>query len=567
MMTPIFDEARTKKAMKYLKQGLITDLEEIGDGIWSACIQGTELYDTRLTLHGETITQSVCSCPDDLAQYCKHVIAVYMAILYPDKLINASHTLSNKSKSKSSSRRSSLKSRLDTYVMELESEELSGLITLLRANLSGVDEFLAAHVLPPSGNTVAETKRLLKQALVPARRSGYFDYVASQQWLDALDDAFALAERIATTDIVIALQVCVAIYDVAVSHAGTIDDSNGEFSYAMDPAIEKYYEIAASITDKQLLNKVIIDTGAVVGRYAGDGWYSTWSWLKPLPAIVQDSHQANVVEDVINDCLQAEIRQLTAEDRKVTGFADTFGASMAAEIRYQLIAKFENEDKLQEFVASQSEHHIVRELYTDHLLVEGNYTAARQLCEQGIELDKDWRGVVVGWIQRLQRVAQATDDRPLLIRTARSLFEIKGDVSQLETMKTQCTKPEWKKEYQQLISQQQSHGSRALLHQLYIFENKLYLLVESLKGCGLEEIDSYHKLLQKSFPSELADLYLDRVDKELELANGRGQYQYCARMLRRAKKLGKTSEVARLVSKLIAAYPMRRAMIEELQRV
>lgn len=567
MMTPIFDDARTKKAMKYLKQGLITDLEEIGDGIWSACIQGTELYDTRLTLHGETITQSVCSCPDDLAQYCKHVIAVYMAILYPDKLINASHTLSNKSKSKSSSKRLSLKSRLDAYVMELESEELSGLISLLRVNISGVDEFLAVHVLPPSGNVVAETKRRIKQALVPARRSGYFDYVASQQWLDALDDAFALAERIATTDIVIALQVCVAIYDVAVSHAGTIDDSNGEFSYAMDPAIEKYYEIAASITDKQLLNKVIIDTGAVAGRYAGDGWYSTWSWLKPLPAIVQDSHQANVVEDVINDCLQAETRQLTAEDRKVTGFADTFGASMTAEIRYQLIARFENEDKLQEFVASQSEHHIVRELYTDHLLVEGNYTEARQLCEQGIELDKDWRGVVVGWIQRLQRVAQATDDRPLLIRTARSLFEIKGDVSQLETMKTQCTKPEWKKEYQQLISQQQSHGSRALLHQLYIFEDKLYLLIESLKGCGLEEIDSYHKLLQKRFPSELAGLYLDRVDKELELANGRGQYQYCARMLRRVKKLGKTSEVARLVSKLIAAYPMRRAMIEELQRV
>lgn len=550
--------------MDYVRKGLVVDLEETDDGTWQASVNGNDLYSVKLTLSGEDILDSVCSCPDDLTRYCKHIIAVYLAVTSPSQSEKIESV--GKPKPIKANKPSSPKRRVDEYVAGLSVDETSELLAILRRDIKNIDTYIAQNILPPTGDAADEVRKSLKRSLGPARRSGYFDYHASQEWLNALDEAFNQVDRLTYSNALEALRVCGVIYEVAVSHAGTIDDSNGEFSEAMEPAIERYYEIAAEVTDAGVLSAMLSHLLGLAKNFAGDGWFSAWSWLKNVAVVVGSRDEVASVTKILDNCLKAE-QQGRTDSLSRQSFADTFAASLDAEIRYSLIAKFGDESALSAFVDEYSQHHAIRELYADHQIGQKKYRAARDLCELSIELDKDLRGVVIAWVQRLQIIAKQTQDTSLYKRTARTLFESKGDLGQLALLKRLSSREEWVEEYNRLVADQEEHGSRHLLRELYIFENKMNLLIDSLADGSINEVESYHENLKKSFPLELAELYLGGVRTELQNTTGRGTYQQCARALRRAKKLGKGREVAEIVGEMIKKHPNRRAMVEELHEV
>ncbi len=555
MSKPVFDDGRAQRAKQYIRKGLVVDLEETDEEVWQASVEGNDVYDVKLTVDGEDIVDAVCSCPDDLSQYCKHIIAVYLVITKPDHVTAVES--SSKPKQAKRPKSKSLKPRVDDYIAGLSADGLVELLGALRRDIKNVDSYIANNILPPSGNVADDVRRQLKSSLASARRSGYFDYHASQTWLDALDNAFAQADRLVAINVLEALRACGVIYEVAVSHAGTIDDSNGEFGEAMEPAIERYYEIARTVTEPELLSNVLNQLLDHAKKFAGDGWYSSWSWLKNVAALAQDREDVAAVNRVLDECLAAEEQTFTSN----------FGSSLDAEIRYGLMAKFGTEAELEAFVGQYFHEYSVRELYADHHIELKKYQAARQLCEQSIELDKALRGVVIGWVQRLQVIANETSDSALYKRTARTLFESKGDLEQLALLKRLCSRQEWVDEYNRLITNQIESGSRSLLRELYIFENKMDSLVDSLSGCSIDEVSSYHEYLKKSFQAELASLYLAGVRAKLQNATDRGTYQQCARALRRAKKLGAGDKVGSIIKEMITQYPNRRAMVEELREV
>jgi SWIM zinc finger len=561
MISDFFEPGRLKKARDYIRDGLITDIEEVEDCTWSALVSGSDEYDIKISLDGKSIVSSVCSCPDDLAQYCKHIAAVYLVVTGQDKVGAQKKAAKGNTREQ---RNKDLKNKVGEYVIRLDEKGLRGLINQLRTTYPLLNEYIYQTCLPPDSDVCAEMTRILKGALSRPKRAGYFDRQAGREWRDALGRAFEMAEKLSVTSVSDTVKLCAVIYDVAVSVAGTIDDSNGEFGEAMYPAVELSYEYIKQIQDAKERAEARKTILSLAKKYAGDGWSSSWSWLKDIALTLDDYVQINEVNLVLEYCLNADAKSRSTVFSDST-FFDDYHDSLCAEIRYSVIDKFLTIEDLSEFVIQNSQYHRIREKYVDKLLSEDKLTEARIMSEQSIELDKKYPGVVVAWVTRLQDIAVRTDDNLLLRRTSRTLFESKGDTEQLKILKDACGR-EWESEYKRLLSDVLK-GSRHIERILYIFESQYGALARSLVGCGIEEVESYDTHLRHTEPEKLADMYMAAARLSLKDAAGRGSYMQVARVLRRVKKLGKSLEVVDFVAEMIKLYPARRAMIEELSGV
>ena len=73
-----------ERGLQYYQEGNILTIEQIEKGLWEATVSGTENYEVIVELEDKKITYSSCSCPFNLADYCKHQIAIFNFLKYSD---------------------------------------------------------------------------------------------------------------------------------------------------------------------------------------------------------------------------------------------------------------------------------------------------------------------------------------------------------------------------------------------------------------------------------------------------------------------------------------------------
>lgn len=59
----VIDHIVLKRGRQYWQRGLVQDLEEIEDGNWTAPVEGTDTYEVRISISGDTVTDYNCTCP------------------------------------------------------------------------------------------------------------------------------------------------------------------------------------------------------------------------------------------------------------------------------------------------------------------------------------------------------------------------------------------------------------------------------------------------------------------------------------------------------------------------
>ena len=76
----VIGHALVKRGRRYWQHGLVQDLEEIEDGKWTARVEGTQVYEVRISISDNMVTDYNCACPYDLGPVCKHEVAMLYAI-------------------------------------------------------------------------------------------------------------------------------------------------------------------------------------------------------------------------------------------------------------------------------------------------------------------------------------------------------------------------------------------------------------------------------------------------------------------------------------------------------
>jgi uncharacterized Zn finger protein len=65
----------------YYENDYVTSVEKIDDNEYEAEVEGTELYTVEVELDDKSnIIDTQCDCPYDMGEYCKHQVAVFLAL-------------------------------------------------------------------------------------------------------------------------------------------------------------------------------------------------------------------------------------------------------------------------------------------------------------------------------------------------------------------------------------------------------------------------------------------------------------------------------------------------------
>lgn len=79
-----FEEEMTSRSLEraydYVDEHRIGGLEEVSAGLFHAEVHGSELYDVDIRLRGNDIVFASCTCPYDYDGYCKHIGAVLLTL-------------------------------------------------------------------------------------------------------------------------------------------------------------------------------------------------------------------------------------------------------------------------------------------------------------------------------------------------------------------------------------------------------------------------------------------------------------------------------------------------------
>ena len=77
---PNFESNIEKKILNrgfdYYEQKNVEDVDVLGNGEFSAVVEGTDDYEVFVKIENEKVTDYTCTCPYDYGDVCKHIVAV-----------------------------------------------------------------------------------------------------------------------------------------------------------------------------------------------------------------------------------------------------------------------------------------------------------------------------------------------------------------------------------------------------------------------------------------------------------------------------------------------------------
>lgn len=75
------DKKILARGYDYYENDYVTSVEETEDNVYEAKVEGTELYTVEVELDDKAnIVDTQCDCPYDMGEYCKHQVAVFLAL-------------------------------------------------------------------------------------------------------------------------------------------------------------------------------------------------------------------------------------------------------------------------------------------------------------------------------------------------------------------------------------------------------------------------------------------------------------------------------------------------------
>ena len=337
------------------------------------------------------------------------------------------------------------------------------------------------------------------------------------------------------------------------------DDSNGDIGYFVDTALEALHDIVSSDNLDATLKKEIFEYCIQIYNKK---LFSGWDWHLGILEVAEKLVESEKEVDVLISCLQKTKDGYETEAAQVTIL--------------NLLQKYKTPAEVHQFINKNISNYRIREIEIKRAIEDKNFEYAKKLCKDGIEIDqKEKPGLATDWYRWLLKIAQAENEVSEIIKQATYLFvnDSRSDEDYFELMRENTASEKWDSDVEELIAHIQSNSknawnSRSLIRKIYIKQQWWNRLFELLKQTeSLENIETEEEYLAKDYASELIQMYSNRLKNYVEKFIGREHYQKACRYLRRMKKLGGETEVNSLIEHFRKTYPMRKALLDELNKV
>lgn len=552
----LISEEILSRGLTYFKKGKVKDFTNESLGTYTAVVSGTYDYDVSLEIKNEVIVKHQCNCPYDYGAICKHVVAVIFRLL--DDTLQVASVKVLKPKTPKKARVKSVNVQIKEMLRSISHEDLVNFVQEIskrdkKVQVLFMTRFSSSNEHYSKASYHQQIKSILKAAQGHdgwVNRTGIkFIHSSLQPLLDncknlLLDGNYEHAFVLSTAfleEMVLALD-----YE---------DDSYGDIGYYADWS----YEILSELVTKEISESL----RAAIYTYCIDAFnkkiFKGWDWHTYMLTLATQIAENQKEADIILNCC--------------TTLKGKYNMETTQTIELELIKRFKSTEEYEQFINVNISNFNIRLHEIDNAFNQRNFTRVKQLCDDGVETDKhDKPGLVVLWHSWLLTVAKVEKDKDAIIDYASLLFlNDNGNKQEYYDLLKKTMKPDkWKDYSEKMIALllEQKWVRTDLLEFIFINEKMWDRLLQMLESSrSLEHLSQYLKLFPAAFMPRFIDSYCNALKTYLEFNVSRSHYKTACRHLRQINKLGATDQVAALITEFRKLYPMRKALMEELNQV
>lgn len=576
------DETILKRGLSYFKKGLVEEPEEISPGEYESIVEGTETYTVRLTIKNEILTDYSCTCPYDFGPICKHIAAV---LFYMQQDALDIHLKSGDGNSRGDSSRAfgsrpvpagtapekpprpkkmTVTDQVKAILNKMPEAEMRACIIEMSSKdrifrQKFINRYL--HLIIPESKELYTTqvKAILK---ANSNRHGDFGYYESDRAGKEIYDLLMNAQYAMDQQQVrkTALIAC-AVIDEMKEVFDYADDSNGSLSDCVETAWEILYMLSEQEIPDSLREELFEFCVYSIGHQA----YKGWDWQLSF---------YDLAVELANDEPKKRTMNALLSSFKSSKSHDSYDFRSLQEIKLKLIQKTEGAAKAEEFVEQNLANPDFLKRAIELAIQKHDLNKAVALAEEGIKQNqKGYPGLADQFKDILLHIYCKIEDRANSIKVAREMLisSNHGSEQYYSILKKQVPVAEWTDFVNAILKEIATRARWTDFHlmaAIFIWEERFENLYKLVAGKpSLEILDTYEKHLVKKYSTEIAELYHNAIMKYLEQNAGRNHYQTACRYLNKMRKMGAGTLVDATVEELRRLYPMRKALIEELEKV
>ena len=556
-----------ERGYDYYENGAVVSLKETEDNVYEARVEGTELYTVNVEL-GEQgdITYTVCDCPYDRGEYCKHQVAALLAL----QDLKESHPKGRRAEKtqdlfvepqmRCSKKRTDIKQLLEGRTKE-------DLILLLVRIASEYEEIRRRIELSfGSGDEQDELKKSV--ALIRSYVNKYTEYDGFIDYRDmehavkgaemVLDNAWCIADAERP---VYAVALALCVIRETISMLDSSDDGEGTAQEIIYSGIELIGKVAGredlTETDKESIFDRLI-------KEAKDPAYKEWKdfileFLRACAKLSVDKPEQRIrLDEAITSMIGEESGTL---------WSSNYYDQRLNMIRYQMVAQCEGEKDASAFIKEHLQYSEFRKMAIEAAFKEKNYDEVDSLARAGEEQDQDKLGLVKLWREYRCQVYRLTDNTDGLRKLALD-FILDGGFEYYQELKSTYEPLEWADVYPGVIRMLENKKRTELpvYADILIEEDEKQKLLEYVKE-NVSRVTRFYKYLVPEYQDIVYKMFRQYIEYSAERANSRSGYKGVCAIIRGLKKAGGREKAAEAKQALLKKYPRRSALRDELTKI
>lgn len=413
----------------------------------------------------------------------------------------------------------------------------------------------------PNQDEISSSKKLIQEYINSAKIKGFIDWRHVDHALKGAELTLQKAEeKLKNNEFESAILLSLTVLNPVVRMLNYSDDSNGSVGSVIHWAA-KMIDDAAGESISHLNEKDQKKLFEAILKEALKGQYSDWNDIR-----------FNLLEACTYFVANKDLRKKL--EKQLDTLYEQEGSSRSADynkeqvllLRLNIIERCDGVKEAERFIYQYIHHSEFRKKAIEMEFKKDEYKKVVQLCLDGEEADKDYRGLVHEWREFRYQAYESLGDVENQRQLARELL-FKNEYQYYLKLKNLYAENEWEVVLQNILDEFERMKYQPTVYLSILKEENL--TAQILKYCNnhVSTITDLYPYLIKDYLDEVITLFIKYIEQSSEEASERRGYRNVCRMIKTFKNACGTIHAHKLIGDLIEKYKRRPAFVEELGKI
>jgi hypothetical protein len=412
-----------------------------------------------------------------------------------------------------------------------------------------------------SDNEVADSKKLIREYINKAKRSGFIDRRSASYSVQGAEIILEKArDALENKEIDRAVKLCIAVLSIVVDMLQYCDDSDGTVGDVIGESISIIKE-ACAIGQSELNEKEQLKLFKDVLKEANHKRYDDWDdcRFKLLEACVFLASKPQ-----IRLKLEEQLEALLLEDSP--SWKSEYTNQKIRLIQLKMIELYDSPEKKQQFIQAYIDYREIREIAILDSLENKQFEEVLRLCDQGIVRDEEYRGLVHNWKKYKYLAYEGLGDLDNQRHLAKE-FVLGNQGEFYPILKSLYTSEEWRDVLLEIVDILENMSYPPEIYvEILIGENLHTHLLKYCKKYPSRIVHLYEHLLEM-YRDEVNEIFKGYIHYIANEANERRKYKEVCKIISTYKKACGKKQAEVIIVDLKKQHARRPAFLEELGKV